>query len=122
MALGGLTGLCLAAWYPELVRRLVMVDVAGPARRHERHPDRLTRLYAELPGYAELARGVRCPTTLVLDGRSRVLAAAGVDRLRAAIPQLEVVTVDTGGPAADGRAPDLLGAVERTGTPAGGTR
>jgi pimeloyl-ACP methyl ester carboxylesterase len=35
MSLGGLTGICLAAWYPELVSHLVIVDVS-PGGRPER--------------------------------------------------------------------------------------
>jgi len=164
MSLGGLTAMCVAAWYPELVRRLVIVDVSpgsGPGRaqaatdlsgtaefpsfaallartrefrpevpeeslrrsllynareladgrwtwRHDSHPDRLSALYADLPSYWDVAGAIGCPTTLVVGGRSRIVAPSDVERYRAAIPQLDVVTVADAGHSVQGDRPHAL--------------
>jgi pimeloyl-ACP methyl ester carboxylesterase len=171
---GGLVGLCLAAWHPELVPRLVVVDVSpgsGPERardmievssvpdfpsldallarvrefrpgiperalrrsihynarqlvggrwtwRHDRRDppgeSRFARIAADLPRYWEVARSVRCPTTLVLGGRSRLVRPADVARFREVIPQLDVVTVPGAGHSVHGDRPDdLLAVVEQ---------
>jgi pimeloyl-ACP methyl ester carboxylesterase len=86
--------------------------------RHDRREvpgtDRMERIYADLPRYWGVAAEVRCPTTLVLGGRSPIVTAADVARYREAIPDLEVVTVPGAGHSVQGDAPDaLLAIVER---------
>lgn len=81
--------------------------------RHDPHPGRLTALYDDLPSYWDVARAIRCPTTLVVGGRSRIVAPADVEQYRATIPQLDVVTVADAGHSVQGDRPHaLLDAVE----------
>lgn len=86
--------------------------------RHDRREvggtGRMERIYADLPRYWEVAAEVRCPTTLVLGGRSPIVTAADVARYRETIPGLDVVTVPGAGHSVQGDAPDdLLAIVER---------
>jgi pimeloyl-ACP methyl ester carboxylesterase len=170
MSIGGLNALCLAAWYPALVRRLAIVDVSPAGRperarhltdlsgtpefpsfdallartrklrphvpepalrrsllynarrlpggrwrwRHDRGDGRLDAIYADLPSYWEVARSVRCPTTLVLGEQSPIVTPADVARYREVIPQLDVVTVAGAGHSVQGDRPQaLLDIVER---------
>jgi pimeloyl-ACP methyl ester carboxylesterase len=164
MSIGGLTALCLAAWHPALVPRLVIVDVSPGGRperarhitdlsgtpefasfdallartqrlrphvpehalrrslqynarrlpdgrwtwRHHAPEGRLGAVYADLPSYWEVARSVRCPTTLVLGERSPIVTPADVALYREAIPQLDVVTVAGAGHSVQGDRPQAL--------------
>jgi pimeloyl-ACP methyl ester carboxylesterase len=68
----------------------------------------------DLLSYWEVARSVRCPTTLVLGERSPIVIPADVARYREAIPQLDVVIVPGAGHSVQGDRPQvLLDIVER---------
>jgi esterase len=59
MSLGGLTGICLAAWYPDLVSHLVIVDVSPGGRPERSKPMTDLSSIASFPSFEAMLEHAR---------------------------------------------------------------
>ncbi|MET0908726.1 MAG: alpha/beta hydrolase, partial [Ilumatobacteraceae bacterium] len=172
MSMGGLTTIAMAGYRPELLRRVVLVDVSPGStpdrsaditdfatrdvfesldemvehtrsfrsdpqessvrrsvlynarqlpdgrwtwRADHRPPrsggDRMAPVFADLPRYWDDVAELRCPTMVVLGGRSKIVQPQDVERYRRLVPGIEIVTIPHSGHNVQGDAPAQLAAL-----------
>ena len=110
-SMGGLVALLVAATEPRRVRRLVLEDVPLPHPRTPNPPARpdadpgldwemVLQVRAQIddpdPGWADVARSVRCPALVVWGGPSSPMPAEDVAELARTLPAGRLVRVDAG--------------------------
>jgi pimeloyl-ACP methyl ester carboxylesterase len=110
-SMGGLVALLVAATEPRRVRRLVLEDVPLPYPRTPNPPARpdtdpgfdwqmVLQVRAQIddpdPGWADVARSVRCPALVVWGGPSSPMPAEHVAELARTLPAGRLVRVDGG--------------------------
>ena len=110
-SMGGLVALLVAATEPRRVRRLVLEDVPLPHPRTPNPPSRpdadpgfdwemVLQVRAQIddpdPGWADVARSVRCPALVVWGGPESPMPAEHVAELASTLPAGQLARVDAG--------------------------